>query len=1114
MAELWAESSRVLQQFTRTASGLLSLLLFSCAGLAQTSVSIHDIMTNMPNSPYLGKSVSTSGIVVGVMTTGGFYISEPSGNWDNSVATAEGIPVFYAAGANPACAVVGNTVTVVGMVTNTTALTAANTPGTGITPTSCTTTATGGTMTQSISVSGVLTSFGDALKYTGMTTSATFYAVSPTGGTLDEATETVTSNGQFWATLNSNSATNNHLFRATGIAGDEYVPTGAPGTVATWGGNPQRILIDTTTFGGTAVDITVGQTISCTTGANIKVGATAGIGLIDYTLGYARLLVFPTSVCTVGGSVATTTSATADSTHFQVGTLDLNRFYSTTGATTGSVAISAAAYTRRMTKAALAIVNSLGTPDILSVQEVQDQATLNDLANAVNTLAGTSYRGYLVLTNDTNSLNPGFLVNTSRIDVESVAQVGASTTYSGGTLFERPPLMLKAGVHRVGKNYPVTVINVHLASRDNIGDTTLGADVRARRAAQAYFVSQLVQTEQDAGENVLVNGNFNATEFSDGYVDVLGVIRGSPAAATAVTLYQATATTGALQNFTSSVTTLQRYNAITRGNSEAVEHILASSTVTASTTAQNSLASYETSVVQPHFSADFAAANANSSSTAAGLTANDGQVVSFLIPAVPTSATVSASSLSFGDVYVGGSKSLSVTVQNTSGFTSTVNVSNIAISGTNAGDYTQTSDCLSLADQATCTVTVTFAPTAIGTRAATLTITTDATTGSAMTVSLTGNGLPTTATLSPTSASYGNVVLNSTSTAQTFTWTNTSTIALKVSSATVSSGWTIAANNCGTVAASSSCTVLVAFAPAALGTQTGTLTLTSTSSVNGTLTASLTGRGVADVEASPTSLSFGNVDLGLRSAAQAVTITNYTNAAIALTSLSITGDYAYTTTCGGTLAGLASCTATITFTPTTTGTRIGTLTINTNDTKVPVVTVALTGNGVDFSIALNPASGNTIAGYSLASTVTLTPIGGFSGAVNLSCSTTAGGTKCGFASSSPTFSAVTTDALTITTTSQYQVIGYTGGFGGWMAVFAAAGGALLWFARRRVQGMMRLAALCALALAVLLPLGGCSGKLPGRNTDPTYPGTYTITVSATDGTLTRSATYTMTVTAK
>ncbi|MGO4515880.1 hypothetical protein AB4Y89_08810 [Terriglobus sp. 2YAB30_2] len=90
-----------MKQFIRTTLSFLSLALVASVGRAQTSVSIHDIMTSLPNSPYLGKSVSTSGIVVGVMSTGGFYISEPSSSWDNLISTAEGLPVFYAAGSNP-----------------------------------------------------------------------------------------------------------------------------------------------------------------------------------------------------------------------------------------------------------------------------------------------------------------------------------------------------------------------------------------------------------------------------------------------------------------------------------------------------------------------------------------------------------------------------------------------------------------------------------------------------------------------------------------------------------------------------------------------------------------------------------------------------------------------------------------------------------------------------------------------------------------------------------------------------------------------------------------------------------------------------------------------------
>ncbi len=1432
---------------------LAAALFATNSATAQTSVQIHDIMVaganpvvgtaataTLPYSPYYGQTVSVSGIVIGLMNTGDYtgtaYISEPSSSWDSLVLTAEGMPVFGLKTLNPSCFAVGDTVTIVGKVVLSTAVvpgdvTAANTPGTGILPTSCTVTATNGTMTQSISVGSVLTAFGDALKYTGMTTSATFYAVAPSTGTLNEPTETVTSTGQFWATLSSNTGTNNHIFRSAGIAGDEYIPSTAPSTVTRWAGNPQRVLIDTTTFGGSPVDITVGQSISCTTGKNITVGATAGIGLLDYTLGYVRLLIFPTSVCTVGGTVATTTSAAADSTHFKVGTLDLNRFYSTTGATTGSVAVTAAAYATRLSKATQAIVSSLGKPDIMAVQEVQDLQTLTDLTNAVNTAGSVTYAPYIVQGNDPNSLNVGFLVNTSTLVTDSVTQVEKSSTYTttagaSAPLWERPPLVLQAEFVRLGKNYPVTVLNVHFTPRTGSGDATLGPDLRNHRAAQATDLSALVQSYQAAGDNVIVAGNLNAFEYSDGYVDVTGILDGSPAAASAVSLYEPTSTTAPLTDFATSVPATSRYNYLEAGDAVTYEHILASATVTNSATASASLASYVSTVTQPHFTTDFAADDANSSSTPAGLTPHDGFAVAFLIPPVPTTASITPASMNFGGIDLGASSApMTATVTNTTTFTSTVNITAVTITGTNAADFTQTSTCTSLTQGSTCTVSVTFTPTAIGARTATLTVVNDSTsdpdltialtgtgldttatllpstltfpatdisaTSAAQTVTftntstiplsltsatvtgdfaqtattctatvaagasctyslaftptaagprtgtftvvnsstgdptlvvmlngtgldttatltpatvtfaatdvtgtspaqtitftntsavaltigkvsvtgdftqtattcttsvaagasctytlvfmptavgtrtgtftvansstanatlvvnLTGNGLPTTATLTPTSAdfgsvyaggglstarvftvtntslvsinltgvtltgnftqtntcgatlaagatctvsvvfapltsgaligtltvtdsstanptlvatltgtglpttaslapvslSFGNVIIGVTSATQNVIWTNTSAIPLTISRVSVSGDYTVAATTCtGVIAANASCTVSVAFVPTALYTRTGIVTVASTSSANSTLSAALTGTGVADVEASVTSLNFGNVDLGTSSATQTFTITNYTNVTIAFTSITISGDYSYNTTCGSTIAGLSTCTVTVGFTPTGLGVRTGTLIVNTNDTKYPVITVALTGNGVDFALAIAPTSGSTLAGYTVAPTLTVTPLGGFASLLGITCTTDAGGSTCTAQTPNPTLSATINMPLTITTTSQYTVIGYSG-FGGHplLTLLAALTAAAL-LMRRRLTGVLPRLTLALLTLVILAGSSlGCGSRDPDKNASPTYPGTYTYTVSATDGILTHTATYTLNV---
>jgi len=53
----------------------------------------------------------------------------------------------------------------------------------------------------------------------------------------------------------------------------------------------------------------------------------------------------------------------------------------------------------------------------------------------------------------------------------------------------------------------------------------------------------------------------------------------------------------------------------------------------------------------------------------------------------------------------------------------------------------------------------------------------------------------------------------------------------------------------------------------------------------------------------------------------------------------------------------------VTFSPTATGTRTGILTVQFGAGALPVTT--LTGNGVDFSIDVNPGSGSVIAGYAV-----------------------------------------------------------------------------------------------------------------------------------------------------
>ncbi|HEV2464435.1 MAG TPA: choice-of-anchor D domain-containing protein [Acidobacteriaceae bacterium] len=139
----------------------------------------------------------------------------------------------------------------------------------------------------------------------------------------------------------------------------------------------------------------------------------------------------------------------------------------------------------------------------------------------------------------------------------------------------------------------------------------------------------------------------------------------------------------------------------------------------------------------------------------------------------------------------------------------------------------------------------------------------------------------------------------------------------------------------------------MAFAPSTSGTLSGTWSITSSASST-PLTVALSGTGGA-VIVSPTSLSWNKVAVGNQSGLKTVTLTNSGSAAITINSIGITGtnpaDFGVrSNTCGTTVAASASCTATIVFKPTTSGTRTATLNFNDSDSASPQQ-VSLTGLG-------------------------------------------------------------------------------------------------------------------------------------------------------------------------
>jgi Abnormal spindle-like microcephaly-assoc'd, ASPM-SPD-2-Hydin/Beta-propeller repeat len=98
----------------------------------------------------------------------------------------------------------------------------------------------------------------------------------------------------------------------------------------------------------------------------------------------------------------------------------------------------------------------------------------------------------------------------------------------------------------------------------------------------------------------------------------------------------------------------------------------------------------------------------------------------------------SPASLSFPSTPIGGTSGpLPVTLTNSGN--GTLTVSTVAIAGAASGDFSQTNACSSVAPKASCTISVTFAPTAAGNRSAAISVT-DNVTGNPQEVGLSGRG--------------------------------------------------------------------------------------------------------------------------------------------------------------------------------------------------------------------------------------------------------------------------------------------------------------------------------------------------------------------------------------
>jgi hypothetical protein len=336
----------------------------------------------------------------------------------------------------------------------------------------------------------------------------------------------------------------------------------------------------------------------------------------------------------------------------------------------------------------------------------------------------------------------------------------------------------------------------------------------------------------------------------------------------------------------------------------------------------------------------------------------------------PANASLSPGSLTFSGQAIGTtSVAQTVTLTNTGG--ASLNISSIVASQL----FAQTNTCpASLAGGASCSINVTFTPQASGITNGAVTISDNAA-SSPQSVTLTGT-TPAVASVSPSSLSFPATLIGATAT-QTVTLTNAGGASMNISVLSYPNPFSVPSQNClGTLAGGASCQITVAFKPTASGPFSGALQITDTAS-GSPHSVSLSGTGVAPaaVSLSTTSLNFGLQLVGTTSTAQAVTLTNTGGASLSVSSIATSQPFTQTNNCPASLAGGASCTLSVTFTPQSSGAGSGLLTITDSAVGSPH-SVSLAGTGVMAAPTLSPSSlvfaNQMVATSSGNQTVTLT----------------------------------------------------------------------------------------------------------------------------------------------
>jgi predicted extracellular nuclease len=600
------------------------------AALPSGPTPIHAIQGSGDMSPLVGQTVTTTTSIVTARRSNGFFIQTPEADADADLNTSEGLFVFTSS-APPASAAIGSAVQVTGTVVEFIPTSDPNSPPvTELGSPTVSLLSTGNalpapvTLTTAATGTAGETNLNRLEKYEGMRVHVdSLTVVAPTQGAISEANATSTSTGIFYGVVTEVP----RPFREPGVEVPDPIPTPTPNpnNIPRFDGNPERLRIDSDAQPGAAVvEVTTGVTVTNITGPLDYVARTYTI-LPDVSA--------PPSASTNISAVAVPSS----SDELTIGSCNMQRFFDDIDdPNVSDVVVTTAAFNNRLRKASLAIRNVMRMPDVIGLEEVENLHTLQALANQINNDAAAAnqpnpgYQAYLEEGNDVGGIDVGFLIKSVKVNALDLIQIGKDTTYinpntnSPELLNDRPPLLLRATVQQPsGVPLSFTVIVVHQRSLSGIDSASDGHRIRTKRRAQAEFLANNIQTRQAAnpGENLVVIGDYNAFQFNDGLVDVIGTVKGKPAPPDQVLLASSDLVNPDLTDLIDTLSPAQRYSYVFDGNAQSLDHSLVN----------NNMFGRTSRFIYARNNADFAESFRNDASRPERFSDHDPEVAYFLL---------------------------------------------------------------------------------------------------------------------------------------------------------------------------------------------------------------------------------------------------------------------------------------------------------------------------------------------------------------------------------------------------------------------------------------------------------------------------------------------------